>query len=361
LFQSIAIRAAALLCLTGAAVAQVPYFNIDVGANALYPVPAAGFSAATAQAGVWTPVSMLAAQPIALVDINGAASPVTLNVFGNLVDYQFQNTGTPAGSNEENLMEDLQDVGGIGPPPAQAIWQFNNMPAGAYKVTFYSWAPDNRSYITEFNLTGGAAGPMPCGNAVGWPGFVLGTTYVQDSVTLAAAGTLTFSATTALGFGNVNGIQIEPGTPVPTTYCTAKTTSLSCSPSIGSTGVASATVGSGFVVNGTSFINNKSCLLFYGVSGQAATLFQGGILCVKAQIKRTPGTNTFGNPPPNDCSGVPAIDMNLFAVGGGGGTPLAALTVSGTAVDCQWWGRDPGFEAPNNTQLSNGLHYIVGP
>jgi hypothetical protein len=84
-------------------------------------------------------------------------------------------------------------------------------------------------------------------------------------------------------------------------------------------------------------------------------------LCVKSPIKRTPGTNTFGNPPPNDCSGVPSIDMNLFAVGGGGGTPLPELTVVGTVVDCQWWGRDPGFVAPNNTMLSNGLEYTVCP
>jgi hypothetical protein len=145
------------------------------------------------------------------------------------------------------------------------------------------------------------------------------------------------------------------------TYCTAKTTANSCVPSIGSTGAPSATSGSGFIVNGTTFINNKSCLLFYGTTGQAATTFQGGTLCVKTPIKRTPGTNTFGNPPPNDCSGAPAIDMNLFAAGGGGGTPLPALLVPGTVVDCQWWGRDPGFPAPNNTQLSNGLEYTVGP
>jgi hypothetical protein len=149
--------------------------------------------------------------------------------------------------------------------------------------------------------------------------------------------------------------------PPPTNYCTAKITANSCAPSISWTGTASATAGSGFLVKGTNFINNKSCLLFYGVSGQGATPFQGGFLCVKSPIKRTPGTNTFGNPPPNDCSGVPGIDMNLFAVGGGGGTPLAALTVPGTVVDCQWWGRDPGFVAPNNTQLSNGLEYTVGP
>jgi hypothetical protein len=95
--------------------------------------------------------------------------------------------------------------------------------------------------------------------------------------------------------------------------------------------------------------------LFYGVSGQNSAPYQGGTLCVKWAIKRTPSTNTAGNPPPNDCSGAPSFDMNLFAAGGLGGTPLAALNVVGTVVNCQWWGRDPGFAAPNNTQLSNGL------
>jgi hypothetical protein len=146
-----------------------------------------------------------------------------------------------------------------------------------------------------------------------------------------------------------------------TQYCTAKTNSQGCVPAIGSSGIASASSGSDFFVNGTNFINNKSCLLFYGVSGQATTPFQGGTLCVKSPIKRTPGTTTGGTAPPNNCSGAPSIDMNLFAVGGLGGTPLPALQVFGTIVDCQWWGRDPGIVAPNNTQLSDALEYIVWP
>ena len=160
--------------------------------------------------------------------------------------------------------------------------------------------------------------------------------------------------------GQIEGWRLDLG-PAPQIYCVPKLTSIGCTPAIDSTGTPSASAGSGFVVRCDQVINNKNGLLFYGVNGRAGLPYQGGFLCVAPQVKRTPSTNSLGNPPPNDCSGVFQIDMNSFASGALGGNPLAALSVAGTTVNCQWWGRDPGFLAPNNTQLSNGLEYVVQP
>jgi hypothetical protein len=148
---------------------------------------------------------------------------------------------------------------------------------------------------------------------------------------------------------------------LPTVYCAAKVNSLGCVPSIAFTGTPSASATSGFVVRATSVLNNKSGLCFYSLGGAASSAFQGGVLCVASPIKRTTPLHSGGNAPPNDCSGVYQIDMNAFAHGLLGGAPLPGLKVAGNEVCCQFWGRDPGFAAPNNTTLSNALRYRVLP
>jgi putative pyrroloquinoline-quinone binding quinoprotein len=146
----------------------------------------------------------------------------------------------------------------------------------------------------------------------------------------------------------------------PHVYCTGKVNSLGCTPLIGYSGShPSAASGSGFTVRCTQVMNNRSGLLFYGVSGEASLPFQGGTLCVATPIKRTPVVGSGGTPPPaSDCSGVFAMDFNAFIAGG---TGLPSLQVPGTEVSCQWWGRDPGYAPPNNTTLSDGLGFFIEP
>jgi hypothetical protein len=147
----------------------------------------------------------------------------------------------------------------------------------------------------------------------------------------------------------------------PAVYCAAKLNSLGCLPSIGFNGVSSASASSGFVVCATTWLNNTPGLAQSPVNGPASPPFLGGTLCVGSPIRRSPPLNSGGNAPPNDCSGTYAIDMNAFAQGVLGGTPILQLTLAGSQVNVQMWGRDQGFTAPNNSTLSNGLEYTVGP
>jgi hypothetical protein len=210
-------------------------------------------------------------------------------------------------------------------------------------------------------LTAKDLGPAGFDNPTGW-GRINANDAVRHVASSDCNGTGIYDPTDiALGNShdtNLNGIPDECELIV---YCTAKVNSLGCTPQIAGNGVASASANSGMAISASNIMNNKSGLLLYGVSGRANSPFGGGSLCVAAQVTRTPGVFSGGSGSGSDCSGVFAMDFNAFARGVLGGTPLAALSVPGTKVDAQWWGRDPGFSAPNNVALSAGLEFSVGP
>ncbi len=146
-----------------------------------------------------------------------------------------------------------------------------------------------------------------------------------------------------------------------TTYCTAKINSQGCTPSIGFLGASSMSSGSGFVIRTVQVLNNKPGLYLYSDAGRVAVPFFGGLRCLNSPVRRSVPMNSGGNAPPNDCSGVYAMDWNTFSVGGLGGTPQAYLLSPGHVVQVQAWGRDNGFPAGFNATLSDALEYAVGP
>jgi hypothetical protein len=193
-------------------------------------------------------------------------------------------------------------------------------------------------------------------HAVNWISGVIFTVDLSTGVSTRA---------TAIGFGpGLTGIA-EPGPSCrASVYCSAKLNSLGCLPSLAARGASSVSSVSGFVISASHGRNREPGLLVYTVDGgRGAHLFQAGVLCVgPLALRRAPAQSSGGSAPPAvDCSGLYRIDMNAFAAGALGGNPAPQLSVAGTLVHAQWWGRDRGFAAPNDSTLSAGLEYTTCP
>lgn len=147
-----------------------------------------------------------------------------------------------------------------------------------------------------------------------------------------------------------------------TTYCTSKTNSLGCAPTIQGSGNSSATNTNQFLVYANQVRSNENGLLLYGMSGRLAAPFAGGTMCVAAPRVRGPLQNSTGNNLPNiDCTGQFLVDVHALRAGSLSTVPAPFLSIPGTLVNCQFWARDAGFATPNKVQLSNALEFEIGP
>lgn len=152
-------------------------------------------------------------------------------------------------------------------------------------------------------------------------------------------------------FGSGYAFELQTA---PALYCTAKTNSLGCVPTLGASGTPSATDPNAFTLSATSVLNNKSGLLFYGFSPVNAP-FQGGYLCVEPPTVRTAVQTSGGAPPPDNCTGSYSYDFNSRIQSGA--DPL--LTV-GQDVFAQYWSRDPQ-NAGVKTGLTDAAHFAIQP
>jgi hypothetical protein len=296
---------------------------------------------------------------VALAAVDGSNTGVIaqyLPVFSTFGDIESDLPGSSGG--DERLMDDRRSsnttFGAIADIEVSGLWN------GDYEVYTYAFAP-NSAYQTRVLVLGSPDPMVVLGHGTFPGGHVQGVTYAWHRKTVTN-GALVIEIDTANNFfSTISGFQVRWLAPPPVGYCTAKVNSQSCSPGIAATGTCSASASSGFVISCSNVLNQKPGLLLYSTSGQAATPFQGGWLCLATPIRRTPGVASGGSPAPAvDCTGQWQLDFNAFVAGALGGNPAPALAIPGTAIDAQWWGRDPGFPAPNNTALSSGLRFVQG-
>ncbi len=151
------------------------------------------------------------------------------------------------------------------------------------------------------------------------------------------------------GFTDVRGLDFFGFPAVPFVYCVPDATH--CGPAIDFSGVPSASAGSGFSILATGIPSNRAGILFYGLTGPNDSPFQGGTLCVKAPLKRSPLLNSGGS---GACGGGFDFDFNTHVANVGD----AALIV-GATVDCQFWFRDT-TDFVFGTGLTDAVEFQIG-
>ena len=180
------------------------------------------------------------------------------------------------------------------------------------------------------------------------PGISFGASLARSGTTLSVG-----APGTALSDpGEVQVFDVV-SLPAPSSYCTAKVNSLGCLPQMSASGVPGATNPNPFLLQATNVMNNKVGILLYSSAGSAATPYQGGILCLAPQIRRTPGQMSGGNPPPNDCSGTYSFDFNARVQSG-----VDPALVPGRQVWAQYYSRDPGD--PFLVGLTDAVTFTIG-
>lgn len=143
---------------------------------------------------------------------------------------------------------------------------------------------------------------------------------------------------------------------VPEIYCTAKTNSLGCTPSMAYAGFASLSDSTPFDVTASMLLNNQNGGLVLSQNGEAAIPFAGGTLCVQSPLLFSGVMNTGGSATGADCTGQLNFDVNGWLQGGG----LPGVMI-GDQLNAQYFYRDPQHPDGTGTGLTEGIEFFVLP
>jgi hypothetical protein len=134
-------------------------------------------------------------------------------------------------------------------------------------------------------------------------------------------------------------------------YCTAKSTSQGCAPELSTSGHPRTSSAQPFVVTSTGVISGAPGTFFYGLTGPAATPFQGGLMCVAGPLRRTPVSIASSA---SGCSAQLSFDFNAWIASG-----VDAQLAPGAVVHLQGWSRD-GADSYGSS-FSDAISFTVAP
>jgi hypothetical protein len=220
-FTQLSAAAALLALVTPTAFAQD--LNIDIAT--LTGTPTNAYGGAAAQPGTWNTL-VSATGPYSglnLLNTAGVATTADVSNTGGFGDFNFNNGGTLG--DDQALMDDCQDVGGVG---GTTTWTFSQLTNGTYNVYTYSWAPDSGTFLSNVTVPGSSStNPQLVGG--NWPGVqTQGVTFAKHTV-VVAAGSLSVTIATVSGFASVNGFQLDlQAGPAISSFCLGDGTGTPC-------------------------------------------------------------------------------------------------------------------------------------
>ncbi len=194
-------RVAVVLGMLGlAATAQAQAVNVNFGPTD--GAPASTYGAAGA-VGTWNSISGIAGQTFEIVDLSGAATPITMSQSPTTT--MLTTADASVSGDDAKLLNTGLDTTG-----AETCLAFNGFTAGMYEVLVYAWTPNAPSVLSRTRQDE-AASTIDVGGA--WTGaHVEGVTYARYVVTVGADGNLPAHSGLAPSQPSaaLNGIQIRP-------------------------------------------------------------------------------------------------------------------------------------------------------
>jgi hypothetical protein len=140
-----------------------------------------------------------------------------------------------------------------------------------------------------------------------------------------------------------------------TAYCTAGVSANGCQTNLSTTGIASSTAASGFIISGPSSEGAKTGLFYWGFAEKNPATLVGNsssYQCVLPPVKRSQLLNGGGSN--GNCDGVFTLDLNERWETQPAQNPGAGATLYG-----QIWYRDPSNTSNQTTSRSDAIKFDV--